>query len=208
MFTSFESHFQPDSFSGGRQTSESITSAGDADLVRFLSQFGGMSFNNGLYRVTDHGITLSARSFIEAAFPTYASRAQPFAYDWLGRIFALDSNRFEGNLRAVTMFEPGTSEALELPCNLVTFHESELIDYPEAALAVSFYQLWLASGGGVPALDQCIGYKKPLFIGGKDKVTNLEISNLDVYWSLSGQLVRRMRDLSPGATNRNIVSRS
>jgi hypothetical protein len=198
MFTRFESHFHLDYPSGGIPDSESMEPAGDPELFALQSQFAGMSFNNGLYRVMDRGIMPLAGSFIETAFPTFSHRARPFAYDWLGRIFALDSGRFECESRAVTMFEPGTGEALEIPCDLLNFHESELVDYGEAALALSFYERWLASGGAVPSRDQCVGYKRPLFIGGKDEAANLEISDLDVYWSLSGQLLQKIRNLSPG----------
>lgn len=97
------------------------------------------------------------------------------------------------------MFEPGTGEALEVPCNIVSFHESELIDYSEEALAASFYNKWLACGGKTPTIKQCIGYKKPLFLGGRDSVDNLEVSDLDVYWNISAQLIRRIQGMPPGA---------
>lgn len=89
------------------------------------------------------------------------------------------------------MLEPGTAEALEIPCNIETFHENELIQYREEALAASFYQQWLECGGLPPAVNQCIGYKKPLFLGGTDTVDNLEVSDLDVYWTIAGQLIQR-----------------
>lgn len=96
------------------------------------------------------------------------------------------------------MFEPGTGQALEIPCNLITFHDNELISYSEAALAAGFYGQWLANGGATPKHDQCIGYMKPLFLGGKDVIGNLDLSDLDVYWCLSGQLIQKTRSFPPG----------
>ena len=108
-----------------------------------------------------------------------------FAYDWLGRIFALDPIRLVGGLPAVLMFEPGAGKTLEFPCNLLTFHDNELVDYREEALAEGFQRQWLVKCGVIPKQDQCIAYKQPLFLGGKDTIENLEISNLEVYWDLS-----------------------
>jgi Domain of unknown function (DUF1851) len=45
---------------------------------------------------------------------------------------------------------------------------------------------------------QCVGYQVPLFLGGKDSLENLEITDLDVYWSLSGQLRQGTWVLPPG----------
>jgi hypothetical protein len=80
----------------------------------------------------------------------------------------------------------------------VGFHEGEMIEDPDAVLASGFYEKWLKAGGSAPPFDQCIGYKKPLFLGGADDLGNLELSNLDVYWSVSSQLIRQVRGLPPG----------
>jgi hypothetical protein len=40
--------------------------------------------------------------------------------------------------------------------------------------------------GGEPNYDQCVGYKKPLFLAGVDDVENIELSDLDVYRHLMG----------------------
>jgi len=89
------------------------------------------------------------------------------------------------------MLEPGTGEALEIPCNLLTFHDDELIHHAEEALAAGFYAQWLDEGGAMPRYDQCVGYKRPLYLGGNDGVENVELSDLDVHWSLSGQLIEK-----------------
>jgi hypothetical protein len=142
--------------------------------------------------------------FIAQAFPGFSTRVEAFAYDWLGRIFALDPARLEEGLPSVLMFEPGTGQALEIPCNLLTFHENELNNFREEALAASFYGQWLARNGAAPRHDQCVGYKKLLFLGGTDVIENLKLSDLDVYWTLSGQLIRKTHGLPPGTRISNI----
>lgn len=96
------------------------------------------------------------------------------------------------------MLEPGTGQALEIPVDIVSFHETELRSYPDAVVAFPFFKSWLGSGGKSPAYDQCVGYKIPLYLGGNDEVTNLEISDFDVYWTLSAQLLTNARDLPAG----------
>ncbi|MCP2517553.1 MAG: T6SS immunity protein Tdi1 domain-containing protein [Achromobacter mucicolens] len=41
-------------------------------------------------------------------------------------------------------------------------------------------------------------YGIPLFLGGQDEVSNLELSDLDVYWHLLSQLIRQTRGLPAG----------
>ena len=173
-------------------------------LSQFFSEYGGASFEGGLYRVVCPSDLSRWQERIELAFPEFADRVACFAYDWAGRIFALDTERLEGGQAGVLLFEPGTGtgEVLRIPSNLQTFHNSELIDFGEAALGISFYQQWRAEGGESPAYDECVGYRRPLFLGGADEVENLEVSDLDVYWYIMGQLIEKTRGLPPGTSVR------
>ena len=152
---------------------------------------GGRSLAGGLYRI--HQVAAAERWAAEVAeaFPNFAHRITCFGYDWLGGQYALDSARTDPSGQPmVLLFEPGTSEALALPVNLPQFHEVELIQEADAALAEPFYREWRAwSGDDVPlGLDECVGYRVPLFLGGKDEVDNLERTDAEVYWSLTGQM--------------------
>jgi hypothetical protein len=163
-----------------------------------IGRFGGASFDRGLYRVITGPDEGRWNGRIAAAFPEFANRVACFGFDWTGRVFAVDPQRLEGREPGVVMFEPGTGEALEIPCSIVSFHEQELIQNRDAALASDFHEQWLASGGSAPRFDQCVGYKNPLFLGGADEVDNLELSDIDVYWHLMGQLIVQTRGLPPG----------
>lgn len=194
MFDAFQTRFPRD---------PRAESDGGNDLVpdqqglsEFISQYGGASFGGNLYRIVTASKIDSWNARIEAAYPEFTGHITCFAYDWLGRAFALNQMRLEDGKPGVTMFEPGTGEALEIPCNLQTFHSDELLEFGEAALAISFYEDWLGAGGASPSLDQCVGYKKPLFLGGVDDLENLELSDLDVYWHLTAQIIREIRGLS------------
>ena len=100
----------------------------------------------------------------------------------------------------VLLLEIGTGQLLQVPVPFSRFHDEELVEQTEAALAKSFYERWRASGGAAPGLTRCVGYRVPLFLGGADEVTNLELSDLDVYWSLTGQLRPQAQGLQPGTT--------
>jgi len=203
MFTRFEGHFCQD---GGTRTKSNgpLAHAQEPTTDALVCRLGGASFNNGLYRIMTPEIVAWGNAFVANAFTGFSDRVQAFAFDWLGRVFALDSARIEGGRPGVVLFEPGTGEALEIPCNLSTFHENELVDYKEEALAEGFYRRWLANGGAAPNVDQCVGYKTPLFLGGKDTIENLEISDLDVYWTLVAQLLAKVRGLPLGTRIRKV----
>lgn len=97
--------------------------------------------------------------------------------------------------------EPGTGEALEIPLTFSAFHD-QLGDLREPALAAGFFEQWSSAN---PALlpvapADCVGYRVPLFLGGKDTVDNLEVIDLAVYWSVCGQLRQGTRCLPAGTS--------
>lgn len=155
------------------------------ELNALFSLLGGGSFNGGIYRVLSRSAALDLNDLIGQTFPQYRAKINCFGIDWLGRVFAQHHDRLVEGLPGVLMFEPGTGEVLQIPCNIVSFHDEELIDYCEEALAEGFYSQWIESGGAAPSTTQCVGYKRPLFLGGSDEVENLELSDLDVYWYLA-----------------------
>lgn len=139
-----------------------------------------------------------------AAFPDFSARIECFGADWLGRQFAVDRSRLVDGVPQVLMLEPGTGEALEIPADRASFHAVELIQEADAAAAYSFFKQWLAAGGVLPDYGQCIGYRKALYLGGIDDLTNLEVVDFDVYWTISAQLLSRVRGLPPGTKLGNI----
>ncbi|WP_301115180.1 hypothetical protein [Microbacterium sp.] len=99
----------------------------------------------------------------------------------------------------ILMFEPGTGEVLNIPVALSVFFHEEIVDYPDAALAESFFAEWKASGGRAPAFTESVGYHTPLFLGGVDDVSNLALTDTAVYWDVVGQIRVRVRGLPAGA---------
>jgi Domain of unknown function (DUF1851) len=201
MFDTFRSSFPRDPWARvGDDNADAVPSL--PGLGQLFDQFGGASFRGGLYRIIHPADLMDWQDRIHLAFPEFEGRIFCFGFDWLGSVFALDIKRTEDGQAGVVMFEPGTGEALEIPSNLQTFHEAGLIEYGEAALAISFHEKWLAAGGVEPRFDQCIGYRKPVFLSGADEVENLEVSDIDVYWHLMGQLILKTKGLPQGTVVR------
>jgi len=197
MFEAFQRHFAPDP---GRvpEAGDPLPKLGIPGIGELIAQFGGSSFNRGLYRVVRASDVPEWNARISLSFPDFANVTLCFGYDWLGRAFAIDVRRLEGGQPGVVMFDPGTGEALEVPANVQAFHEHELIHAADAALAIDAHKKWLVSGGAEPAYVECIGYKIPLFLNGVDAFENFERSDLDVYWYVMGQLIAKTRDLPEG----------
>jgi len=53
--------------------------------------------------------------------------------------------------------------------------------HSEAAIAAGFYAEWLANGSQQATYERCIGYDRPLYLGGKDTVANLSATDFEVY---------------------------
>lgn len=176
---------------------QEITEAAQSDAVLgdLIRCFGGTSFNQGIYRIVGAGDVGIWQERTAVAFPHFSKRVTVFGFDWLGRAFALNPERDINGHPGVVMLEPGTGDVLEIPCNIQSFHNDELINFRDAALAGPFFDDWLAAGGVQPKYNQCIGYKIPLFLGGEDGVENLQVSDIDVYWHL-GQLIAQVRGYS------------
>jgi hypothetical protein len=210
MFDRFRAEYAPlrgDGSGGSGWQHESLASVdGYSD---FASEFAGATFAGGLYRVHDAESGPLALMLISETFPEFAGRTCPFGYDWLGRQFAVDSGRVAGGQPQVLLLEPGTGEALEIPLAFGGFHDEELVEYADAALATDFFETWSAANAGRLPLrrDQCVGYRVPLFLGGQDVVDNLELSDIEVYWSVCGQLRRGVRTLPPGTSINEVATR-
>ena len=198
MFSAFLSHYRPDGEPVGRTYQNPLCQLGAGGASEFFDKFSGVSFNNGLYRVVRADAIERWNEVLAGAFPEARGTIGVFAFDWLGRCFALSAQHREEGEPTVILFEPGTGEGLQIPLGFSVFHDEELVQQADAAVAEGFFNEWLASGGAAPRPDQCVGYKVPLFLGGQDTVENLELTDLGIYWEISSQLIAQIRDLPPG----------
>jgi hypothetical protein len=169
-------------------------------LKGLFETYGGTTFEGGLYRVHDVASSRDASEAAAFAFPALKAPLLCFGFDWLGRQFALDFERGSAENPEVVLLEPGTGEALEVPVAFSDFHDYALFRYRDSCLLPEFFEDWRAEGGPAPEFNQCIGYKTPLFLGGSDDESNLELTDIDVYWAITGQLIVATRDLPDGTS--------
>ena len=100
----------------------------------------------------------------------------------------------------VLQFSAGDVEFTEIPADITSFHNEILVQHPQEAAFVEFYKAWLESGGAPPPHDMCIGYQRPLFLGGPDEIENLELIDLDVYWTVTAPIIAKAREVGVGGT--------
>ncbi|MFF4198306.1 T6SS immunity protein Tdi1 domain-containing protein [Nonomuraea sp. NPDC001831] len=163
---------------------------------RLLSGYGGSTFNDGLYRIHTWKSRAEADAFAAHAFPEFGNLSC-FGFDWLGRQFSLDL-RVETEDPPILMLEPGTGQALEIPVPFSDFHNGELVDYADEALAKSFYQEWRTADATPLGFGECVGYNVPLFLGGEDHLVNLSRFDIEIYWHIIGELRQGTSKLAPG----------
>lgn len=177
-----------------------IEGSAASSVSAVVSELGGQSFDNGLYRVLRADEVHEATNAAKLAFPELAQRVLVFGYDWLGRQFAADSGRLLAGTPQVLMLEVGAGEAMQISGSPIAFHDEVVVDHPNEALAKPFFQQWQAATTATIKHDQCVGYKVPLFLGGSDTVDNLEIYDLSVYWHICAQLRNKAMTLKEGQT--------
>jgi len=159
---------------------------------------------DGAYRLHQRDDVQRFTALAGEAFPAFGSRIECFGASWLGCQFATDRARVDRGEKLVLLLEPGTGEALEIPATFASFHDQELLEHADAAVALSFYRDWLTAGGVAPTYTQCVGYKRPLYLGGADNVSNLELGDFEVYWGVAAQLLAKVRGLPVGTRIGNV----
>ncbi len=140
-------------------------------------------------------------------FPEFEKRVTAFAFDWLGRHFVVDHQRKENNKPLILLLEPGAGEAMQIPVPIEAFHNSELTEFVDDALAAQFFGRWRTKDSSNIKFDKCVGYKVPLFLGGSDTVENLELTDMSIYTEICGQLRNKIRTLPEGAVIRDLLIR-
>lgn len=197
MFDEFNKYFKVDS--GTKAIGSSPDLDVDNDINKLIKMFGGCSFNSGLYRVLRGDQIASMTRYLRGTFSKFDGPIVAFAYNWSGCTYALNYELSRKDKAEIYLMEPGTGDALEIPFNVLDFHNDVLVNETHAATYLDFFNSWKnESGIGQIGFDQCVGYKTPLFLSGADKVENLELSDLDVYLDICSQLLHQTRDLPEG----------
>ena len=149
----------------------------------FLLNYGGCSFNDGVYTVFLPQDIERLTKMAAESFPKIEGKVICFAHDWLGRFFGLFLEKNQ-----IVLLDPAFSEILEIPANFIDFHEKELVEYPGDSIASDFYQDWLKKSGEKAEYLKTMEYKVYPNLGGKDEIDNLEKGDTIVYWGMLEQI--------------------
>tara|TARA_R110002050_G_scaffold300510_1_gene470239 strand:+ start:3198 stop:3803 length:606 start_codon:yes stop_codon:yes gene_type:complete len=154
----------------------------NSELNSILANFGGYSFDNGLFRIHNFHTSQKWTQIICETYPKYQNRISAYGFDWLGRQFATDLNK-----DCTYMFDIATGEDYKLEQSLSDFFNIELIEYADETLNIAGFQNWNTEKIEL-SFDQVVAYKIPLLLGGKDSPENYEIADAEVNWEINSQL--------------------
>lgn len=152
----------------------------------FITQLGGKKFGKGVFCSFNNDNIGKWTELVTEAYPKFKNKFKLFGYDWLGRCFGIDLRLLTRG--KILMFEIGTDDVLEIPCSFEEFLNEEIPLHSDACLAEPFFDEWMNYSHKEMAYGRCAGYKIPLFLGGEDIVSNLEDSDMEVYWGITTQI--------------------
>lgn len=178
--------------------SSTFPKRGNAAINALIAQFGRATLGDGLYRLHDEQSALAGEVLIAKAFPDFKIPVEAFGFDWLGRQFASDGSRGRSDDPEVLMFDVETGDVLEIPLPISEFHSIGYEEYADAIWATDLYSTWRTQHSAALAFEDCVGYKVPLCLGGSDSLDNMEVTNMAVYWHLTGQLRQSTSGLETG----------
>ena len=172
------------------------------DFTEFVARVARDSFENGLFRCL---LPQGRPSLVDWNRPdgwradwADLPRLVVWATDWLGRLWCFDLEHKVKGEPSIVRVETGMGTVSDWDMKFNDFVGRELVEGREDLFSEEYYRDWLAGGGAVPRPDQCVGYHIPPFLGGEDDLPNLEIGDLMVYVSLTGQLGAQTAGLAHG----------
>lgn len=161
----------------------------------------GKSFGRGIFRFHDSTSGPVGQQAVETARPDLAGQVAVFAFDWLARQYcvvgavATPSGRDE-----VVVIDP-----FDLSIQPVV-HHGEFLGFLSSPLMVELvgpelFETWLSATELLSLrFDRCAAATVPAFLGGRLEVSNLEESDIDVYWTVTVQAFLATQHLPDGSS--------
>jgi hypothetical protein len=157
-----------------------------------------VSATQGIYRVYRGDQLEGPSEAVGEVFRAVRGKVSAFASDWSGRQFGLEFTELVDGKPAVSCFDLACPDSFCTDQSVLDFHERALVGQAGAALAEPFYKRWRKKHPEAIAPGRCAGYKVPLFLGGKDNVANLQLTDMRAYLDLLAQLWNKVKDLPEG----------
>lgn len=160
---------------------------GPDELADFFFTYGNATYNNGLYRTHSIDSSIKWTGLLEEYYPAFKGKVRCFGYDWEGNMIV---QRMDGRQSVIMIFEIATGDYYELEQTIEGFHEEDLVDHKEDTLHVEKFLL-VTSHLGLSSISRndCIAHRVSLLMGGEDVAENMEVTDLEVNWSIQQQLM-------------------
>jgi len=157
---------------------------GPSTIEDFRSALGNVSVDKRLYTFHSNETARSWRTIVGTFFEV-APSVEFFAFDWRGNQIAFDASQ-----SSVLMFDVATGEFFRIDSGLLQFHDEIMACDPDVPSRKA-YRRWLKKNSELKQ-GQCVGFRIPLVLGGRDELSNMEAVDMDVYWNIVGQLVVKL----------------
>lgn len=165
----------------------------------FVIAFGGTCFGKGLFNVIERGDIGYWEDNVTRAFPEYRNKFRLFGYDWMGRCFAVDTS--DDDVDKILVFDPSTLEVSEVPLSFIDFVNKAIPMNTNECLMSDNFIRWYNETGTELEYMQCVGYERPLFLGGTDEPENLMLDDMDEYWQSIGKAAAKLRQQAAAEEN-------
>jgi hypothetical protein len=167
-----------------------------------LLDIGGNTYDNGLYSVHTFEDSIKWTKLISQYYDKDPNSFLSFGHDWMGIQYCVSRNTNEG----IYLFDPSTHDEFYVDDNLFNFHDSVLSTSKIESLAADLFKealehLRIKS----ITYHECIGLKTPLFLNGKDELSNYDVYDIEVYWDFDNQLYQQIKDLPEGTKISNVI---
>ncbi len=169
------------------------------ELEKILVIYGGKTFGGGILRLYNLQGVAGITDRLLGQFPSLRDRIFVFGCDWHGRQLCVCSSSPKDSVSGVLMLEPSAGNFFIIPVQIRDFFDREITAHTQDILAESYWHQWRNSPAGRDLLpNECVGDRVPLFLGGKDEISNLEIGDMAVYLETCAQLWNQVKNLPAG----------
>jgi hypothetical protein len=157
----------------------------------------GRSFDEGMLRFHDAQTGPNYRELVFAGFPELGKidrKADVLAFDWNGKQYLTAKVPGERDVQ-VLVADLGAGELSRL-ASVAQFAAVLKLDNVGEFFDVGLFNDWKQQVGEPDAqlgFSDCVEYQVPLYLGGADDVSNLQLGDMDVSWTIGVQIMNQKR---------------
>jgi len=177
------------------QPGPELNGVSDPLFQEFWTRFNGCLVGDGLFQIFTPELSSQWHDQMQQFWPEFPFRGLCFGANSLGQIFFAEPGIVENSKLPIGFFSPTDGDVSLISDSMEEFIGQTISDSEEhnEVFLLLFFKEWLADGNQPPKYGECLGYVRPLFFGGKDVNENMEIIDMDVYWTVTGAIINKIR---------------